>query len=95
MGAHHGHHAANVAETVATNIRHVQAIPGIQKINREMGVEEFKSIFWFEYTHRLLGRMIGLAFLIPFLVFLARRKIKKSYATKFVIMFVLGGFRDC
>lgn len=67
--------------------------PEYKKINREMGVEEFKSIFWFEYTHRLLGRTIGLAFLIPFLVFLARRKIRKSYVTKFVIMFVLGGLQ--
>jgi len=67
--------------------------PEYKKINRDMSVDEFKSIFWFEYTHRLLGRTIGLAFLIPFLVFLARRKIKKSYATKFVIMFVLGGLQ--
>jgi cytochrome c oxidase assembly protein subunit 15 len=67
--------------------------PEYQKINRHMDVHEFKSIFWFEYSHRLLGRTIGLAFLLPFLVFLARRKIDKSQAPKFVLMFVLGGMQ--
>jgi cytochrome c oxidase assembly protein subunit 15 len=67
--------------------------PEYQKINRHMDVHEFKSIFWFEYSHRLLGRTIGLAFLLPFLVFLVRRKIDKSQAPKFVLMFVLGGMQ--
>ncbi len=67
--------------------------PEYKKINREMNVDEFKSIFWFEYSHRLLGRTIGLAFLVPFLVFLARRKIRKSHAFKFIIMFLLGGLQ--
>lgn len=67
--------------------------PEYQKINRHMDVHEFKSIFWFEYSHRLLGRTIGLAFLLPFLVFLARRKIDKSQAPKFILMFVLGGLQ--
>lgn len=67
--------------------------PEYKKINREMNVDEFKSIFWFEYSHRLLGRTIGLVFLIPFLIFLARRKIEKSHTSKFIIMFVLGGLQ--
>lgn len=67
--------------------------PEYKKINRDISVEEFKSIFWFEYSHRLLGRAIGLAFLIPFLVFLARRKIKKPEAPRYIIMFMLGGLQ--
>ncbi|MEE8481865.1 MAG: COX15/CtaA family protein [Acidiferrobacterales bacterium] len=67
--------------------------PEYKKINRNIDVEEFKSIFWFEYSHRLLGRIIGLAFLIPFLVFLARRKIRKADTPKYIAMFVLGGLQ--
>ena len=67
--------------------------PEYKKINRDLNVKEFKSIFWFEYSHRLLGRIIGLAFLIPFLVFLARRKIGRSDAPRYIIMFLLGGLQ--
>lgn len=67
--------------------------PEYKKINRNIDVEQFKSIFWFEYSHRLLGRIIGLAFLIPFLVFLARRKIRKADTPKYIAMFVLGGLQ--
>lgn len=58
-----------------------------------MGVEEFKSIFWFEFSHRLLGRMIGLAFLLPFLYFLFRGKISRGLAPKLGTIFVLGGLQ--
>jgi cytochrome c oxidase assembly protein subunit 15 len=67
--------------------------PEYQKINKGMDVEEFKSIFWFEYSHRVLGRTIGLAFLIPFIIFLVRRKIPKKEAPKYIFMFVLGGLQ--
>lgn len=67
--------------------------PEYRKINREMEVGEYKSIFWFEYSHRVLGRTIGLAFLIPFLIFLARGKIEKTHIPKFIAMFVLGGLQ--
>ncbi|MGD8742454.1 MAG: COX15/CtaA family protein [Granulosicoccaceae bacterium] len=69
--------------------------PEYLKINQHkgMGVEEFKSIFWFEYWHRILGRIIGLAFLLPFLYFLARGKIRQPMVPRFVIMFALGGLQ--
>ena len=67
--------------------------PEYQKINKYMNVDEFKSIFYFEYGHRVLGRTIGLAFLIPFLIFLVRKKIDKSQAPKYILMFVLGGLQ--
>ena len=67
--------------------------PEYQKINKGMNVEEFKSIFWFEYSHRLLGRAIGLAFLIPFIFFVVRKRIEKQDVPKYLLMFVLGGLQ--
>ena len=61
--------------------------------NTHMGLSEFKAIFWFEYSHRLLGRMIGVIFLIPFLYFLIRRKIDMPLVPKLIGMFVLGGLQ--
>jgi len=49
-----------------------QAIPQYQALNRGMSLDAFKTIFWWEWTHRLLGRVIGAAFLLPFLWFLWR-----------------------
>lgn len=70
-----------------------QQSPEFQKINRDMDVDSFKSIFWFEYSHRLLGRLIGLVFLIPFLYFWWRRQIRPGLTPKLIIMFCLGGLQ--
>ena len=70
-----------------------QQSPEYQKINRDMSVADFKSIFWFEYSHRLLGRLIGLVFLLPFLYFWWRNKIKPGLTPKLMIMFALGGLQ--
>ena len=70
-----------------------QQSPEFNKINREMGVEEFKSIFWFEYSHRMLGRLIGLVFLLPFLYLWWRNRIKPGLTPKLMLMFVLGGLQ--
>src|SRR3954469_2113719 len=43
--------------------------------NPDMGFQGFKGIFWWEYAHRLLGRLVGVAFLVPSLYFLFRRRI--------------------
>lgn len=58
-----------------------------------MGVEEFKLIFWWEWLHRFLGRMLGFAFAIPFVVFLVQRRIPKSLIWPLAGLFVLGGFQ--
>src|SRR5262249_26105391 len=47
-----------------------KTIPQYQQMNRGMSLAEFKTIFWWEWAHRLLGRLIGAAFLLPFLWFL-------------------------
>jgi cytochrome c oxidase assembly protein subunit 15 len=67
-----------------------KAIPQYERLNRGMGLEEFKTIFWWEWSHRLLGRMIGVAFLLPFLWFLWRRWIDRALATGLVGIFMLG-----
>ncbi len=70
-----------------------QKSPEFQKINRDMGVDAFKSIFWLEYTHRMLGRAVGLVFLLPFLYFWWRNRIKPGLTPKLMVMFVLGGLQ--
>ena len=51
--------------------------PQYKQINQGMSADEFKGIFWWEYAHRILGRVIGLAFFIPFLFFLVRKRIDR------------------
>ena len=67
--------------------------PQYKKINLGMSLEEFKGIFWWEYFHRLLGRVIGLAFFIPFVYFLARKGIDRPLGLKLTGIFVLGGLQ--
>ena len=70
-----------------------RASPEYQKVNMHMEVDDFKSIYWFEFAHRLLGRTIGTVFLIPFLFFLWRGWIARPLIPKLVAMFVLGGLQ--
>jgi len=67
--------------------------PEFLHINRNMDLEGFKGIFWLEFIHRVLGRLIGLAFLLPFLFFLIRGMIPKKLTPKLVLMFILGGLQ--
>jgi cytochrome c oxidase assembly protein subunit 15 len=70
-----------------------QQSPEFEKVNSRMTVDDFKGIFWLEYLHRLLGRLIGLAFLVPFVYFLWRGYIRKDELLKYGLMFVLGGLQ--
>ena len=70
-----------------------QATPEYRQVNSGMTLAEFKGIFWWEYAHRLLGRAIGVAFLVPFAWFLVRRRIPDSYALPLAAIFVLGGLQ--
>ena len=58
-----------------------------------MSLDEFKGIFWWEYFHRLLGRVIGLAFFVPFVYFLARKAIDRPLGLKLAGIFLLGGLQ--
>ena len=64
--------------------------PEFKMINYGMSLDDFKSIFWLEYFHRLWGRIIGLAFLLPFFYFLLRGWISRSLASKLIFIFMLG-----
>jgi cytochrome c oxidase assembly protein subunit 15 len=70
-----------------------QRIPEFQQLNPGMTLEEFKGIFWWEYIHRLWGRLIGVVFAAGFLLLLLRRQIRSTLAPHFVAMFVLGGLQ--
>src|SRR5262245_38258575 len=70
-----------------------QQIPEYQQLNRGMTLDEFKGIYWWEYVHRLWGRLIGLAFALPFAVFLLRRQIRRPLVPHLAAMLALGGFQ--
>ena len=70
-----------------------QRTPEYQQVNFDMDLAGFKRIFWWEYVHRLLGRGIGAAFLLPMLWFLWRRAIDRPLAWKLAGVFVLGGLQ--
>jgi cytochrome c oxidase assembly protein subunit 15 len=70
-----------------------QATPEYRLVNRGMTLEAFKGIFWWEYFHRLLGRAIGVAFLLPLLWFISRRMVPSGYAPRLVGIFLLGGLQ--
>ena len=67
--------------------------PEYRQVNQGMSVAEFKSIFWWEYFHRLLGRMIGVVFLLPLAWFWWRKRIDRPLALKLAGIFVLGGLQ--
>lgn len=70
-----------------------QASPEYQKVNYGMTLDQFKVIFWFEYAHRLLGRLLGLVFLLPFLYLLLRGRIRRPLVPRLVIVFIIGGLQ--
>lgn len=67
--------------------------PQYQLLNRGMSLSEFKDIFFWEYVHRLLGRVIGLAFALPLLWFAWRRAIPAGYGPRLIVLLVLGGLQ--
>jgi cytochrome c oxidase assembly protein subunit 15 len=70
-----------------------QKIPEYTEIKRGMSLDEFKTIFWWEWAHRFLGRFIGFAFLVPFVGFLIAGYIPRALLPKLLGLFVLGGLQ--
>ena len=70
-----------------------KAIPQYQQVNRGMSLSEFRTIFYWEWGHRLLGRLIGAAFLVPFLVFLWRGWVEPGLRWRLWTIFGLGGLQ--
>ena len=67
--------------------------PEFQHVNPTMDVDGFKGIFWLEYLHRLLGRLIGFVFLVPFAWFLWRGTIAWRESPRYLGLFALGGLQ--
>ncbi|ANZ78097.1 BA75_04895T0 [Komagataella pastoris] len=67
--------------------------PEFQELNSHITLEEFKFIFSMEWGHRLLGRVIGLSFVLPTFYFIARRKCSKDVALKLLAICSMIGFQ--
>jgi cytochrome c oxidase assembly protein subunit 15 len=70
-----------------------QATPQYRAMNSGMSLEAFKTIYWWEWTHRLLGRLVGAAFLLPFLFFLWRGWVAASLRPRLWFIFGLGALQ--
>ena len=70
-----------------------QRIPQYQEINKGMTVDEFKTIFWWEWSHRLLARGIGILFALPLAFFWATGRIERRLRWPLVGLLALGGFQ--
>ena len=70
-----------------------QQIPEYQLINKGMSLSDFKSIFWWEWAHRFLGRFIGIVFIVPLVWFWATGRIGWKLAPRLAGIFVLGGLQ--
>ena len=70
-----------------------KAIPQYRELNAGMDLAEFKTIFWWEWSHRLLGRVIGMAYLLPFLWFLWRGVLGADLRRRLWLIFGLGALQ--
>jgi heme a synthase len=70
-----------------------QAIPQYRELNSGMSLDAFKTIYWWEWTHRLLGRVIGAAYLLPFLFFLWRGWVPARLKPRLWFIFGLGALQ--
>lgn len=70
-----------------------KSYPQYQKVNTGMSLDDFKGIFYWEYGHRVLGRLIGIIFFVPFILLLMLGKIEKSVVPKLWIGLVLGSLQ--
>ena len=70
-----------------------KAIPQYQQVNKGMTLEAFKAIYWWEWSHRLLGRLVGAAFALPFAYFLIRREMPRRLIVRCAGLFLLGGLQ--
>jgi cytochrome c oxidase assembly protein subunit 15 len=62
-------------------------------VNNQFSLDEFKSIYWWEFIHRMLGRIIGVVFLIPFFYFLLKKKFDKPLFKKMLVLLALGALQ--
>ncbi|HYI29636.1 MAG TPA: COX15/CtaA family protein, partial [Bradyrhizobium sp.] len=70
-----------------------KTIPQYRELNAGMSLDQFKTIFWWEWSHRLLGRVIGVAYLLPFLWFLWRGALGAELKRRLWLIFGLGALQ--
>ena len=70
-----------------------QQYPEYQKLHSHFTLDDFKSIYFWEWLHRVIGRLIGLVFIIPFIYFLATKQLTKATIKKCMVLLILGGFQ--
>jgi len=67
--------------------------PEYQKLNNQFSLQDFKDIYFWEWLHRLIGRLIGIVFFLPFLFFLIKKQLTKATIKKSFILLTLGAFQ--
>ena len=67
--------------------------PEYSIVNYAFTLDEFKSIFWWEYVHRMLGRLTGLVFIIPFTIFVMQNRVDRQMLKKLLFILLLGAFQ--
>ncbi|PHS62514.1 MAG: heme A synthase [Flavobacterium sp.] len=67
--------------------------PEYQKLNNHFDLQDFKDIYFWEWLHRVIGRFIGMVFIIPFLYFLLKKQLTKATIKKSILLLFLGGFQ--
>jgi heme a synthase len=77
----------------AAEFERYRAIPEYLKQNKGMSLADFQFIYWWEWSHRFLGRFVGVAFAVPLVIFLATKQIRKGLAPWLGAMFLLGGLQ--
>lgn len=77
----------------AAEFARYRSIPEYDLVNRGMSLDDFKTIYWWEWIHRQLGRLIGLAFAAPFIFFLVRRELPQRLLAPCATLLALGGLQ--
>lgn len=72
---------------------HYKQFPEYQKLNNHFSLQDFKDIYFWEWLHRVLGRLLGVVFIIPFVYFLLKKQLTKSTIKKALILICLGAFQ--
>jgi hypothetical protein len=70
-----------------------QQTPEFRLVNHDMSLDGFKTIFWWEYIHRLLGRLVGVVFLLPLIYLAMARKVGRDLMPRLAFIFLLGGLQ--
>lgn len=81
------------AQDWAAEFARYKEIPQYQQVNAGMTLEAFKTIYWWEWSHRLLGRLVGAAFALPFAYFLLRGELPRRLIVRCAGLFILGGLQ--